>query len=183
MKGEQPMRKVWTSMLLVTLAYLGAASAQAQMDAPKPAPELRKLDYFVGSWKTEGDMKPGPGYPGGKFTAVDHDEWMKGGFFVVAHSDFKASAGDGTELSVMGYDAAEKVYTYTAFNSAGQRETAKGRLEGDTWTWNSNETIGGMHSRYSMKILSPTSYTFKFELSQDGATWFSAMEGKATKTD
>jgi hypothetical protein len=183
MEGEQPMKTIWTSMLLIILLCSIAVSAQAQMEAPKPAPELKKLDYFAGNWKTEGDMKPGPGYPGGKVSGVDHYEWMKGSFFVVGHSDFKATAGDGTELSVMGYDATEKVYTYAAFNSGGQRETAKGTFEGDTWTWNSNETMGGMHSRYIVKILSPTSYTFKFELSQDGTTWLPAMEGKATKTE
>lgn len=177
------MKKIWTSMLLAALVGLAAAAAQAQMEAPKSAPELKKLDYFIGNWKSDGDMKPGPGYPGGKFSAMDHDEWMKGGFFVVAHSDFKSVMGDGTELSVMGYDPTEKVYTYAAYNSAGQRETAKGTVDGDTWTWNSNETMGGMHSRYIIKVLSPSSYSFKFELSQDGTTWSSAMDGKATKSE
>jgi hypothetical protein len=177
------MKKLWSSMFLAALVCLLAATAQAQMEAPKPAPELKKLDYFVGNWKTDGDMKPVAGSPGGKFSAMDRDEWMKGGFFIVAHSDFKSVMGDGTELSVMGYDPAEKVYTYAAFNSRGEHETAKGTIDGDTWTWLSNETMGGMHSRFIMKILSPTSYSFKFELSQDGTTWISAMDGKATKTD
>jgi hypothetical protein len=33
-----------------------------------------------------------------------------------------------------------------------------------------------------MKILSPDSYNFKFEMSPDGAKWETAMEGKATKS-
>jgi hypothetical protein len=32
-----------------------------------------------------------------------------------------------------------------------------------------------------MKILSPTSYTFKYEVSQDG-NWITVMDGKTTKT-
>ncbi len=32
-----------------------------------------------------------------------------------------------------------------------------------------------------MKVLSHTSYKFKYEMSQDGTTWTNAMEGKATK--
>lgn len=39
-----------------------------------------------------------------------------------------------------------------------------------------------MKGRYSMKILSPTSYTYKFEMSPDGTKWDTVMEGKATKT-
>ena len=38
-----------------------------------------------------------------------------------------------------------------------------------------------MKGRYTMKVLSPTSYTMKYELSQDGSNWTTAMEGKATK--
>jgi hypothetical protein len=35
--------------------------------------------------------------------------------------------------------------------------------------------------RFTMKTLTPTSYTYKFEMSQDGTNWTTAMEGKATK--
>jgi hypothetical protein len=38
-----------------------------------------------------------------------------------------------------------------------------------------------MKGRFTMMILSPTSYTFKFEVSQDGTTWNTVMEGKETK--
>jgi hypothetical protein len=38
-----------------------------------------------------------------------------------------------------------------------------------------------MTGRFTMKVLSPTSYTMKFELSPDGKDWNVAMEGKATK--
>jgi hypothetical protein len=49
------------------------------MEAPKPASELKKLDYFAGNWKADGDAKAGPGYPGGKFSVVERNEWMKDG--------------------------------------------------------------------------------------------------------
>jgi hypothetical protein len=32
-----------------------------------------------------------------------------------------------------------------------------------------------------MKILSPTSFSMKFEVSMDGTTWNTFMEGRATK--
>jgi len=33
----------------------------------------------------------------------------------------------------------------------------------------------------TMKIVSPTSYNMKFEISIDGKSWTTFMEGKATK--
>jgi hypothetical protein len=38
-----------------------------------------------------------------------------------------------------------------------------------------------MKGRFTMKIVSPTSYTFKYEMSQDGTHWDTVMDGKATK--
>jgi hypothetical protein len=154
------------------------------MGQPAPGPELKKLDFMAGDWTTEGDMKPGSGMPGGKFTVASHAEWMEGNFFLVEHSNSDMPGmGKFKELSVIGYDPERKVYTYEAFNSMGQDEISTGTVDGDTWTWLSDEHMGGMtmKGRFTMKVLSPTSYNMKFELSQDGKNWMTAMEGKATK--
>jgi hypothetical protein len=153
------------------------------MPTPKPGPEHKKLDYFLGTWTTDGDTKPGPMGPGGKVTGTTHNEWMAGGFFVVGHSDFKSPMGNGTGIAFTGYDANDKVYTYDEFDSTGEAVHAKGTVDGDTWTWNSDDKMGGMtmKGRFTMKILSPTAYNFKFDMSQDGTSWTNVMEGKATK--
>lgn len=175
-----------SSMILCTalFALVATVSLRAQMGPAAPAPELKKLDFLTGDWTTTGDMKPGPGMPGGKFTYSTHAEWMEGNFFLVEHSDADMPGmGKFKELSVLGYDPDRKVYTYEAFNSMGQDESSTGNVDGDSWTWLSDEHFGGttMKGRYTMKVLSPTSYTMKFELSQDGTSWMTAMEGKATK--
>jgi hypothetical protein len=64
--------------ILVSTLVLLTASAWAQM-APKPGPELKKFDYFLGTWTTEATIGPGPWGAGGKFTATDTTEWMPGG--------------------------------------------------------------------------------------------------------
>jgi hypothetical protein len=38
-----------------------------------------------------------------------------------------------------------------------------------------------VHGRFTMNIVSPTSYTLKYEMSTDGTTWNAMMDGKATK--
>ena len=62
--------------------------------------------------------------------------------------------------------------------------TSKGTIEGDTWTWTNEPKMGGktMKMRFIMKIISATSYTFKFDMSEDGVHWNTSMEGKATKS-
>jgi hypothetical protein len=62
-------------------------------------------------------------------------------------------------------------------------ERATGTVDGDTWTWTSDENFGGqpVKGRYSTKVLSPTTYTYKFEVSPDGSQWTTVMDGKATK--
>jgi len=170
---------------VIPFLVLVVASAWAQMP-DKPGPEVKKLDYFAGTWTTEGTVSQGPWGNGGKFTATDTSEWMTGGFFMVGHSDFKMPpeiGGEGKEASYMGYDTNENVYTFDAFNSQGRREASKGTLTGDTWTWNSSQVYDGQEIRQKMTIkqLSPTSYTMKFEVSVDGTNWMTFMEGKATK--
>ena len=171
-----------TGMILVAWLVL-ATVAMAQMEMPKPGPEHKKLDQFAGSWTLDGDMKPGPMGPGGKMTESEKCEWMEGGFFLVCRTDFKSAMGNGTGLSILGYSPDDKSYTYREFNSWGEFDDSKGSVDGDTWTWTSDEKMGGMamKGRFTMKITSSTTYNFTFEMSQDGKQWNTVMDGRATK--
>jgi len=170
------------SVIAIT-TFLLSIAAFAQPPVKKPGPEHKKLDYFTGTWTSEGDSKPGPMGPGGKMTMTQDAKWMDGGFFVVIRSEYKTPEGDGTGISFLGYDPQDKVYTYDELNSQGEPVHAKGTVDGDTWTWTSDMKMGPQTAkgRFTEKILSPTSYTFKFEMSSDGTKWDTAMEGKATK--
>ncbi len=152
----------------------------------KPGPEVKKLDYFVGTWTTEGTIAQGPWGAGGKFSATGTSEWMDGNFFLASHGDFKMPAelgGDGKETSFMGYDTSENMYTFDSFNSQGRREHSTGNVSGDTWTWSSSQNYAGQEIKQKMtlKIVSPTNYTMKFEVSMDGTNWLPFMDAKITK--
>src|SRR5579884_3401646 len=167
--ARRAMSRKATLFVLLLFVLSLASSLLAQMQAPPPGPEVKKLDYFAGDWKSDADMKPDPMMPnGGKVTGTDHFEWMKGGYFLVGHTDFKMSNQSGAEMSVLGYDPKEKVYTYNAFNSMGQNESSKGTVNGDTWTWTGDADMGGgqvMKGRFTMKIVSPTVYTYAYDIS------------------
>ena len=180
------MPSIWFRAGVSLFVWLAAASLYAQMEMPSPAPELKKLDFLAGHWTAEGTMTPPgpPTTPATKWTMTTKAEWLEGSHFLVEHSDGDLGPmGKITELAVMGFDRDRKIYTYNAFSSLGEAESATGTLDGDTWTWLSDEHRNGaaFKGRYTMKVLSPTSYTMKFEMSQDGASWATVMEGKATK--
>lgn len=171
------------SVLLLS-SVLIASTAFAQPAMPKPGPEHKKLDYFVGNWSSEGDMKPSPMGPGGKMNMQEENKWMDGGFFVVIHSSFTSAMGNGSGIAFLGYDPQEKVYTYDEFNSYGESNHSKGTVDGDTWTWLSDVKAGPqtVKGRYTMKILSPTSYSYKFEMLPDGKAWTVILDGIDTKS-
>jgi len=173
----------FTILTSVTLLLGVTLLTRAQMEMPKPAPELKKLDYFAGTWTAEGVLKPGPMGPGGKFTGTNHVQWMDGAFFLVTHSEFNGAMGKGTETAYMGYDSNDKMYTYDSFNTLGESDHAKGNVDGDTWTWQTETRVGPqtMKGRLIIKVASATAYNFKFETSSDGITWNTVLEGKDTK--
>jgi hypothetical protein len=172
-------------IVLIPFLILIAASAWAQMGG-SPGPEVKKLDYFVGTWTTEGTIAPGPWGAGGKVTATGTSEWMPGNFFVQSKSESKMPpelGGDSQAVMVMGYDTQQSTYTSDRFSSQGQHQASKGTLSGDTWTWTSSANYGGMEIQQKMtiKTLSPANYTMKFEISADGKTWMPFMDAKVTK--
>jgi hypothetical protein len=150
----------------------------------QPGPEHKRLEYFAGHWTSEADMKPGPMGPGGKITIQEDAQWMEGSFFLVLHARFtSASMGDGSSIAFFGYNAYERLYTYDEFDSFGEAIHSKGTLDGDTWTWRGERAVGAqtMKTRLTMKIVSPAFYTYRFEVSPNGAQWDLVLEGKDTK--
>ena len=72
-------------------------------------------------------------------------------------------------IAVLGFDPESRVYIHHDFNSRGETEASKGTVQGDTWTWLSNESMAGkmMKGRFTIRELSPTSFTFKFEMAPE----------------
>jgi hypothetical protein len=60
---------------------------------------------------------------------------------------------------------------------------ATGTFDGKVWTWTSDSPMGGkpMKGQFILTETSPTSYTFKLEVSQDGKNWAPVMDGTGTK--
>jgi hypothetical protein len=172
-----------TRFALTALLFALTLPAIAQMQAPKPSPELKKLDYFVGTWTYTANVKANPDSPGGKVTATETYNWMDGGFFLSGSSEYIMQGQKTTGPMFMGYDTNDNLFTYDSFDSMGDATHAKGTFSGDTWAFSSEQKMGPqtIKGRYTMKVISPTSYALKYEMSQDGTNWITIMEGTATK--
>jgi hypothetical protein len=174
-----------TSWLAVAAVSVFASAAFAQNGPPKPTAEHKRLGYFVGTWQTEGEMKPGPMGPGGKMSATEKCSWYQGGFAVVCNSEGTMMGAPSKSIGILGYNAEEKVYTYAATASSGtaRPRVPRGTLTGDTWTYDDESMMGGqkVKSRVTIKELSPTAYAFKMEMQGADGKWITAMESKSTK--
>lgn len=173
--------------IVVSIAAFAAnAVAQAPGAPPKPGPEHKRLEYFVGKWTTEGEMKPSPMGPGGKVTGTDTCEWFSGGFAVVCRSDGKSPLGPMKSIGILGYSTEEKVYTYYAVDNSAMTMASvpKGTRQGDgTWTYNDEGVMGGQKykSRVTIKEVSPTEYTFKMEMQGPDGKWAPMMQATSKK--
>ncbi len=169
---------------LIFAAWLAfTAAVVAQSEAPKPGPELKKLDVLAGSWTVDGEVKPGPMGPGGKMSQTEKCDWMEGAYFLVCNVDFRSAMGNGSGISIMGYSSDDKAYTYHEFNSWGESVDSAGAVDGNTWTWTNEEKMGGkmVKGKFTMKMTSSSSYDFTYETSPDGVKWTLAVDGKASK--
>jgi len=108
--------------VLFALALAPGAAAQ---DAPRPAPELRQLQPFAGSWEGSGDFhEPAPngGTQTTKWRASGSYEWCLDGFWL--REDFRIDF-DGMPVpmyhrSYLGWDGERRGFVKLAVSNAGE---------------------------------------------------------------
>jgi hypothetical protein len=171
-------------ILLLVLVVCFATVVQAQAPAPKPAPEVKKLHALVGHWTYEGESKPRPLGPGGKFTGDWTAQMILGGFFLQARSTEKGPAGEGRGLEIDGYDAVNKNLSSHYYADDGSTFSGVITVSGNTYTWAGKLVIAGKQYQYKGTFIigaDLTSMTGKEEISVDGKTWTPWRETKYTK--
>ena len=153
---------------------------QAPPAPPKPGPEHKKLEYFVGKWTVEGEIKANGFVPAGKTVSTETCTLGPGGFYV----ESRAEGGQlPTRLAIVAYDSHAKVYTSYYANSVGLVGTATGSVDGNTWTWMEEDKFAGnaIKGITTVTMLSPTQYTIKYEMADGKGGYTTIVEGKATR--
>jgi len=159
------------------------AIAQSGAESPKPGPEHKRLEFFVGKWKWEGVAKPSQFGPGGKTTGTTNCEWFEGRFQVICRSELMGPSGNGKELEILAYSPAEAGYTRYNITSDGQGALAHGKLSGKTWQWHGESKTAGKSMRFDFPWTetSPDSYTAKLVVTSNGAAPVTVIEGTGTR--
>jgi hypothetical protein len=154
-------------------------AAQAPPQPPKPGPEHKKLEYFVGKWTVESEIKANEFVRAGKTVSTDTCTLGPGGFYVECFAEGQMP----TRLAIIGYDSQAKVYTSYYANSGGLVGTATGSANGNTWTWMVEDKFAGkaIKGRTTITMSSPTQYTAKYEMADGKGGYVTILEGTATK--
>jgi hypothetical protein len=151
----------------------------------KTSPEIKRLQYFVGTWKLAGDLKTSVLGPGGKFTGIQHNEWAADGRTVSSKWEEQRPTGRSNGQATYSYDSTQHVYRYHGSSDDGEVEDSAGSIEGNNWVWTSNLlTPSGAPAkgRFTLEVTSPSTYSFRFEIASQGDTWITVMEGSAEQS-
>ena len=166
--------------VILICGFTALSLAQAPPEPPKPGPEHKKLEYFLGTWKTEGEIKPNEFLPAGKTVTTDTYTLGPGGFYV----EFDRPEGQIPRTQgIIGYDSHAKVYTEFYANSAGLVGTGTGTVDGNTWTFMVEDKVSGLavKGRTTLTIKSASQFTIKYEMADANGRYTTITEGIATK--
>ena len=165
--------------VILICGFMPLLLAQAPPAPPKPGPEHKKLEYFVGKWTVESEIKANEFVPAGKSVGTETGTLGPGGFYV----ESRAEGQFGTRFGVIAYDSHAKVYTSYYASSVGLVGTATGTVNGNTWTWMVEDKLAGqaVKGRTIITMLSPTEYMSKYEMADGKGGYTTLVESKATK--
>jgi hypothetical protein len=171
------------AVFTLSLSLSLTAQAPQQAAAPGVTPQHQLMGYFAGDWTAAGTSRISPKTPAAPFSLKEHGEWVTDGYFLETRTSMKSTLGTVNSQRVMGYNVQDKVYTYNVYNSLGEHQVALGHVNGNTWTWESEEKLNGLviKGRYTIVETSPNSYTFKSEVADPKGGWATVMEGTATR--
>lgn len=168
-----------TIALLPLLALCAGAFCQTAMILKDAG--IKKLSVFLGTWKAESaiDAK----HPE-KTSAVYTCQWSANGRYLVADQLVNDHGTETNNLSIYNYNPEKDDYTLSLVGIPGMQPfTVPVTYKGDTLFYTGEYTDNGkkVYNRTLNIFLSPTSYIYKIQLSDDGITWRTDGEGKAAK--
>jgi hypothetical protein len=147
------------------------------MEMPKLSDAHRQLERFVGNWTGEEKIAPSPWDPqGGSAIGRVNNRLALDGFVVV--QDYEQERNGAVTFrghGVFSYDPNQDCYLMHWWDSMGMPPNVfKGNFDGQVATLVCED--GPMKSRATFD-LGDNNYSFRMEVSQDGANWMTFMEG------
>ena len=165
--------------VILICGFTSLLLAQAPPAPPKPGPEHKKLEYLLGKWTVESEIKANEYVPAGKGLGTVTYILEPGGFYIESLAEGQIPRTFG----IIAYDSHAKAYTSFYASSAGLVGTGIGSVNGNTWTWMVEDRFAGkaVKGRTTITMLSPTESTSKYEMADGKGGYTTMVEGKATK--
>jgi hypothetical protein len=163
-----------------------ATETQKQSPEPprKPGSEQKRLNVFVGKWKTEGQQHEGLVGPAAKITAVETYEWLTGEFFLIHRFEGRVGEGEAACIEITGYDAKRQCYAmHTFYNSGIANEWRLDECD-CVWMLTGDWQMSGELMKVRCKIEfgdAGNTMRGKWEHSSDGSSWQTFWDVKAEK--
>ena len=165
--------------VILICGFTSLLLAQAPPVSPKPGPEHKKLEYLLGTWRVESEIKANGYVPAGKGVTTETYTLGPGGFYI----ERRAGGQIPETIGIITYDSYAKAYVSYYASSTGLVGTGIGSVNGNTWTWMVEDRLAGkaVKGRTTMTTLSATEYTSTYEMADDKGVYTTIVEGKATK--
>ncbi len=152
------------------------------MQMPQPSAQHRALEVFAGTWTGTETLHPSPWDPkGGTSRATIRNVMSLDGFAVV--QDYEQARGGMVNFrghGVMRYDTNAVEYVFHWFDSWGGPPTEFRGPGADAVFTLSNAGQQG-HTRAIFDFRQGSRYTYRMDVSPDGAHWATFMDGVYTR--
>src|SRR5688572_30030964 len=106
----------------------------------------KKLDVFLGTWHTTGDIFEGDRIAG-KVDAIDVYEWQSGEYAMIHRIESKMHEMKVHGLEIIGYDSSRNAYFAAFFDNQGSVGSELIKFENNTWIWNGENVMGVRYHR------------------------------------
>jgi len=149
------------------------------MDMPRPNEHHRALARLAGNWRGDEKMHPSPWDPqGGTATGeIENRVALDGLILVQDYRQVRAGAVTFRGHGVFSWSPGARCYELHWFDSMGMPPNAfRGALENGVLTMTSEGPQGS--SRVSFDLREEGEYSFTMDMSLDGRTWRTMMEGR-----
>jgi hypothetical protein len=152
------------------------------MDMSKPTAAHHKLEKLVGTWSGEEKMHLSPwGATGGPATGWVENRLALGGWIII--QDYRQEREGKTSFeghAVFSWDRDHETYVLNWWDSMGMPpHEFRGSWEGDVLTLTSETPQGRSRARFHFG--KEGHYDFTMDVSPDGRTWLTFMEGSYTR--
>lgn len=127
---------------------------------------MSRLEVFIGTWNTTGEVLETEGAPATRLSATDTYRWLPGKHFIAHEADARFGDSPTRSLEVIGYDRAARKYFARSYDDQGTTEGFEVSLRGKKWS------ITGESVRFSGKFDADNSQlTGLWELKGKKAGW------------